>query len=66
LTAGDWGIACLLPTTLVFALALWTRRPIESLLSGSLAGLLMLHGSGFVTAMAEPRSTCSQIPTSPG
>jgi Na+/H+ antiporter NhaC len=53
LTAGDWGIACLLPTTLVFALALWTRRPIESLLSGSLAGLLMLHGSGFVTAMAE-------------
>lgn len=57
MTAGDWGIACLAPTGLVFALALWTRRPIESLLSGSLAGLLMLHGSGFVTAMAEASVT---------
>lgn len=47
-----WGAACLLPTLLVFSLALWTRRPIESLLSGSLLGLLMLHGSGFVGGLA--------------
>ena len=53
MTETDWGIVCLAPTALVFCLALWTHRPIESLLSGSLAGLLMLHGSGFVGAMAE-------------
>ncbi|MEE4277424.1 MAG: Na+/H+ antiporter NhaC family protein [Halieaceae bacterium] len=53
MSEGDWGALCLLPTALVFALALWTRRPIESLLSGSVLGLLMLHGSGFVSALAE-------------
>lgn len=49
-TFGAW---CLLPTTLVFALALWTRRPIESLLSGSILGLVMLEGAGFVNGLAE-------------
>jgi Na+/H+ antiporter NhaC len=49
----DFGALCLLPTALVFTLAVWTRRPIESLLSGALLGLLMLHGSGFVVALAE-------------
>ena len=53
MTDTDWGLACLLPTALVFTLALWTRRPIESLLSGSILGLLMLHGGGFVAALAE-------------
>jgi Na+/H+ antiporter NhaC len=48
-----WGAACLLPTVLVFGLALWTHRPIESLLSGSLLGLIMLEGSAFVVAMAD-------------
>ncbi|GAB3108352.1 sodium:proton antiporter [Aestuariicella hydrocarbonica] len=43
----------LLPTALVFVLAVWTRRPIESLISGSLLGLIMLHGTGFVTGFAE-------------
>lgn len=47
------GLISLAPTALVFALAIWTRRPIESLLCGSLLGLLMLHGSGFVSGMAE-------------
>ena len=51
--ATDWGLACMVPTAIVFALAVWTRRPIESLLSGSLVGLVMLDGSGFVTALAE-------------
>lgn len=49
----DWGIICLLPTALVFSLAVWTRRPIESLLSGALLGLIMLDGAGFVSALAE-------------
>ena len=49
----DWGIVSLVPTALVFSLAIWTRRPIESLLSGSLLGLIMLHGGGFIGALAE-------------
>ena len=53
----DWGAASLLPTLLVFSLALWTRRPIESLLSGSILGLCMLHGLGFVSALAETSVT---------
>lgn len=56
-TASSWGIACLLPTALVFALAIWTRRPIESLLSGSLAGLIMLDGGSFVFALADTSLT---------
>ncbi|WOJ94176.1 Na+/H+ antiporter NhaC family protein [Congregibacter variabilis] len=51
--ASNSGALSLLPTALVFALAVWTRRPIESLLCGSLLGLVMLFGSGFVTGMAE-------------
>ncbi len=51
--AADWGALSLLPTLLVFALAVATHRPIESLLSGAVLGLLMLHGTGFVTALAE-------------
>jgi Na+/H+ antiporter NhaC len=49
----DWGAACLVPTAFVFALAIWTRRPIEALLAGSLTGLVMLDGTGFIVAMAE-------------
>jgi len=53
MTGAEWGAWCLAPTALVFSLALWTHRPIESLLCGAVLGLLMLHGSGFVTALAE-------------
>ena len=53
MTAESWGAWCLAPTALVFSLALWTRRPIESLLSGAVLGLLMLHGWDFVSALAE-------------
>ncbi len=42
-----------IPTLLVFTLAIWSRRPIESLVCGSLLGLLMLHGDGFVGGLAE-------------
>ncbi|MBN7798192.1 Na+/H+ antiporter NhaC family protein [Parahaliea mediterranea] len=43
----------LLPTALVFVLAVWTRRPIESLICGGLAGLGMLHGADFVSGFAD-------------
>lgn len=47
------GLLSLLPTLLVFVLAIWSRRPIESLICGALLGLVMLEGSGFVAGMAE-------------
>ena len=47
------GLLSLLPTLLVFVLAIWSRRPIESLICGALLGLFMLEGSGLVAGMAE-------------
>lgn len=49
----DPGMIVLLPTLVVFALAVTTRRPIESLVVGSVVGLVMIHGSGFVGGFAE-------------
>ena len=49
----DLGALSLIPTFVVFALALSTRRPIESLITGSLVGLIMIHKSGFVGGFAE-------------
>lgn len=43
----------MVPTLLVFALAVWTRRPVESLIAGSLLGLVLLQGTGFITGFAE-------------
>jgi Na+/H+ antiporter NhaC len=47
------GVVSVLPTLLVFTLAVVSRRPIESLATGSLVGLGILHGSGFITGFAE-------------
>ncbi|MDO8861148.1 Na+/H+ antiporter NhaC family protein [Haliea sp. E1-2-M8] len=47
------GAVAVIPTLLVFGLAIWSRRPIESLISGSLLGLVILHGAGFVGGLAE-------------
>jgi len=47
------GAIILLPTLVVFVLAILTHRPIESLITGSVVGLIMLHGTGFVTGFAE-------------
>ena len=37
----------------MFVLAILTHRPIESLITGSVVGLIMIHGSGFVGGFAE-------------
>jgi Na+/H+ antiporter NhaC len=49
----DLGALVLIPTLLVFALAIITHRPIESLVVGSLIGLGMAHGTGFITGFAD-------------
>ena len=47
------GFLSVLPTLIVFVLAVWTHRPIESLIAGSIAGLLIIHGSGFIGGFAD-------------
>ncbi len=49
----DSGAIVLIPTLVVFALAIATRRPIESLIAGSLVGLIMIHGATFIGGFAE-------------
>lgn len=49
----DFGALTLIPTLIVFSLAIITHRPIESLIAGSLVGLIMIHGAGFVGGFAE-------------
>ena len=49
----DLGALILLPTLVVFILAILTHRPIESLITGSIVGLIMIHGTGFVGGFAE-------------
>jgi len=49
----DAGAIILIPTLVVFVLAVFTHRPIESIISGSLVGLIMIHGTGFVGGFAE-------------
>ena len=47
------GAIILVPTLVVFILAILTHRPIESLITGSVVGLIMIHGTGFVGGFAE-------------
>jgi Na+/H+ antiporter NhaC len=49
----DPGFISFVPTLVVFFLAVITRRPIESLISGSLVGLGIIHGSQFIGGFAE-------------
>jgi Na+/H+ antiporter NhaC len=49
----DLGIVSVLPTLLVFVLAIATRRPIESLIAGALTGLMIIHGMHFINGFAE-------------
>lgn len=43
------GFVSILPTLLVFVLAIVTHRPIESLVTAALAGYLLLAFVGFTT-----------------
>ena len=47
------GLVLLIPTLVVFVLAILTHRPIESLIAGSIVGLIMLHGLQFVSGFAD-------------
>ena len=47
------GAVILIPSLLVFVLAVWTHRPIESLIVGSLVGLGMTHGTDLVSGFAQ-------------
>jgi Na+/H+ antiporter NhaC len=49
----DANALVLIPTCVVFVLAVLTHRPIESLVSGSLVGRIMIHGNSFVGGFAE-------------
>jgi Na+/H+ antiporter NhaC len=49
----ELGATVLIPTLVVFALAIITHRPIESLISGSIVGLIMIHGQQFISGFAE-------------
>lgn len=49
----DYGALSLLPTTLVVALALWSHRTIESLLAGSILGLLIIAPGAPLALMSE-------------
>jgi Na+/H+ antiporter NhaC len=49
----DASAVILIPTLVVFVLAIFTHRPIESLIAGSLVGLIMIHGTGFIGGFAE-------------
>lgn len=52
-TLENLGALTLVPTLVVFVLAILTHRPIESLVVGAIVGLMMIHGAGFVGGFAE-------------
>ncbi|TQV87409.1 Na+/H+ antiporter NhaC family protein [Aliikangiella coralliicola] len=49
----EFGVLSLIPAAVVISLAIFTRRPIESLVAGSVAGLLMLYPTDLVTKFSE-------------
>jgi Na+/H+ antiporter NhaC len=48
-----FGILSLIPAIIVLILAIATRRPLESLIAGSIAGLIMIEPSNFIFNFAE-------------
>jgi tetracycline resistance efflux pump len=48
----DYGLVTLLPTALALALAIWSRRTLESVLAGALFAFLILEGAAFLDAIA--------------
>ncbi|ADZ90474.1 Na+/H+ antiporter NhaC family protein [Marinomonas mediterranea] len=52
----EWGAVSLLPTIFVLLVALVSRAPFEALLTGVVAGLIMLDNSNVVTPLADTLS----------
>ncbi len=48
-----WGWKSILPTLSVLAIAIWSRRPFESMLAGAVAGLIMLSPDNLISPLAE-------------
>lgn len=56
--AGDsWGAKALFPTLFVLAIAIISRAPFESLLTGVIAGLIMIDNSNVVSSLSDSLST---------
>ncbi len=53
----SWGIISVLPTIFVLAVAIYSRKPFESLLAGCVAGYIMLHKTDIVTPFCDGIST---------
>lgn len=53
----SWGLISILPTIFVLAMAIYSRKPFESLLAGCVAGYIMLHKTDIVTPFCDGIST---------
>ncbi len=62
--AGGWGALSLIPSLTVFGLAVWSRRPLEALIAGSLLGHILLSGAGFPAAFLTNLQAVIAEPTS--
>jgi hypothetical protein len=49
----EYGIVSLLPTALVLALAIKTRRTLESVVAGAIFAFLIMDGINFVESLAD-------------
>ena len=52
-----WGAVSLLPTLLVLAVAIYSRAPFESLLTGAFAGMIMLDSSNLIQPLSDNLAT---------
>ena len=62
--AEGWGALGLVPSLAVLGLAVWTRRPLEALIFGSLLGHLMLSRGSFLGAFLENAQSVMAEPAS--
>ena len=53
----SWGALSLLPTALVLAVAIYSRKPFESLLAGVAAGLIMINQDDLISPFSDAMSS---------
>ncbi|MDE2943366.1 MAG: sodium:proton antiporter [Gemmatimonadota bacterium] len=58
-----FGVVSLIPTAVVLAVAVWTRRPVESLIIGALVGFVILAPRDPLTAFTDGMVTVMQNET---